>query len=238
MSMAERIIFEAVQDGLQTFKDDPRRFERFLRDEVEVEAAEAAKGRLYFAGGTDSDGNEVEARPPTLVHGYARPGGPFPCWALTLAAERGVQDYLNQDASSLDEDGFVFEDEETGERVDAKSRRVEYTYSFLVIAENPDVTLWYYHLLKFIVLSQLEVLEQRHLDDINLSGMDLAPDPRYLPSDVFARVLTLTVQTDETWTTEIAGGVGNRVSGIHVDDDEGSTVGAGSVPAGVKPVPK
>jgi hypothetical protein len=238
MSMAERIIFKVVNDGLQRFKDKPIRFERFLLNEIELEAEEAAKGRLYFAGGVDTAGNDVEARPPTLIHGYARQGGPFPCWALTLAAERRAQDYLNQDAAALDEDDELEVDPETGEVVDAKVRRVEYTYNFLVITDNADVTLWYYHLLKFIILSQYDVLKAHHLDDPDLSGADMAPDPRYLPSDVFARSLTLSVQTDETWTTEIAGGGGNRVGGIHVDDDEGFTVGAGSVKAGVKPVPR
>jgi hypothetical protein len=235
--MAERIIFKVVKDGLQRFIDKPIRFERFLRAEIELEPTEAAKGRLYFAGGLDAEGNTVEARPPTVLHGYARQGGPFPCWALTLAAERRSQDYLNQDGAALDADGEPFIDEETGEVVDAKYRRVEYTYNFLVITDNADVTLWYYHLLKFIILSNYDVLKEHHLDDPDLSGADLAPDPRYLPSDVFARSLTLSIQTDETWTTEIAGGGGNRVGGIHVDDDEGFTVGAGSVKAGVKPVP-
>jgi hypothetical protein len=238
MSMAERIIFKVVKDGLQRFIDKPIRFERFLRQEIELEPEEAAKGRLYFAGGVDAAGNTVEARPPTPIHGYARQGGPFPCWALTLAAERRSQDYLDQDGAALDEDGEPFFDEETGKVVDAKYRRVEYTYNFLVITDNADVTLWYYHLLKFIVLSAYDVLKEHHLDDPDLSGADLAPDPRYLPSDVFARSLTLSIQTDETWTTEIAGGGGNKVSGIHIDDDEGFTVGAGSVKAGVKPVPR
>lgn len=237
MSMAERTIYRIIKSGLAVFTDRPSRFEKFLLTEVELDADEAAKGRLYFAGGV-LDGETIPARPPTLVHGYARQGGPFPCWALTLAGERRSTDYLNQDGAALDEDGDPFIDEDSGRVVDAKYRRVEYTMNILVITDHPDVTLWYYHLLKYILLAQMEVLEAAHLDDLDLSGADLAPDARYLPADMYARSLTLTVQTDETWSTEIAGGGGTRVSGIHVDDDDGYTVGAGSVKAGVKPVPR
>jgi hypothetical protein len=238
MSMAERIIFEVVDAGLDVFKGDPRKFERFLIREIELEPDEAAKGRLYFAGGTNSQGEPVPARPPTLVHGYARTGGPFPVWAITLAAERSVQEYLNQDAAALDEDGEVYIDEDTGAVLDAKARRVEYTYNILVMADHPDVTLWYYHLLKLIILSSLEKLEARHLDDVALTGSDLVPDPRYLPHDMFGRTLTVTVQTDETWAIELEDGGGTQVSGIAVNDADGQTAGISSVSvkAGVTPV--
>jgi hypothetical protein len=233
--MAERILFAEIQAGLDVFKNDPSRFESFLTREIELEPEEAAKGRLYFAGGSASDGSPIPARPPTLVHGYARQGGPFPCWALTLASERSVQDYLNQDGAVLDEDGDRILDPDTGEVIDPKVRRVEYSYNILVMADNPDVTLWYYHLLKHIILSGLERLEQRHLDDFQLTGADMAPDPRFLPADMFARVLTVQLQTDETWTVSIPGGTGFKTSGMHVNDGEGSTVGEGSVSAGVTP---
>ena len=52
MPMVERVIFEVIQDGLDWFKADPKRFERFLVDYCELSAAEAEKAKIYFAGDT------------------------------------------------------------------------------------------------------------------------------------------------------------------------------------------
>ncbi len=231
MSMAERTIFKTIKDGLQVFIDDPRRFERFLIDNLELSEKEAANARVLFAGGTNERGETVDAKPPNLVHGYARTGGPFPCWALTLSNESTVQDYLDQDALVGTEDGRLV-DPETGRIVDPKQRRVRYTHNLMVIGDNPDVVLYYYHLAKFILLREQDALEAKDLDDLSISGADLAPDSRYLPANMFARVLTITVDTDECWT-EDSGDRGDKVGGIHVDSGDGTSGNVGTVNAGV-----
>lgn len=241
MSMVERRLYRIAEAGLAFFTEDSgQRFERFLMSDtgMGLTAAEAAKGRLYFAGGTDDDGDTVEARPPTLIHGYARPGGPFPCWALTLGSERTAREYLGDDAVPLDEDGDRFLDPETGDVVDLKIRRVNYNFNILVISDHPDITVYYYQLLKNILLSQYRITPDNELDDLDLSGQDMAPDPRYLPSDVFARILTVTVDFDECWTEPIDGGFAQTVGAIAIDDTgENVTSGddVGSVTAKVTP---
>ena len=130
-----------------------------------------------------------------------------------------MQAYIGDDAVPLDEDGERFIDPDTGVVVDPKIRRVEYTHNVLCIADHPDVTLYYYSLLKRIVMSQRAVFIGADLDVPTLSGADLAPDPRYLPNDVFARSLSITVQGDECWTEAIEGGfAATTVQGIAVDD--------------------
>lgn len=235
--MVERIVYEVVREGLSYYTaDSGQRFERFLLDEIRLSASEAAKGRVYFAGGTNSEGDTVEARAPTLIHGYARTGGPFPCWAIVLGGEREVQTYLNEDALPLDSEGNRFFDPETGDVIDSKIRRVEYTFNLQVIADHPDVTLWYYHLLKYIVLRQHNSFLENDVEPPMISGADLAPDARYLPSDVFVRILTLQIQGEECWSEPIEGGFATTVSGIAVDDTtEGLTNGdaTSSVTAGI-----
>lgn len=226
MSMAERRLFEVVRDGLQVFKDDPFAIEAWALDSLELSAEEAAKLRLYFEGGTNADGDEIPAKPPVLVHGYPRVDGPFPCWALTLGAETIEQDYLGKDAPFLDSEGSKHYDTRTGEVVDPRARRLQYRYEFLVITEHPDITVYYYHLLKLILMSNQTALEQSDVEDLAISGADLAPDPRYLPSDVFARVLTVIVSGDETWCESLPGPYARSVQGIAVDDTgEGVTSG-------------
>lgn len=235
MSMAERFLFSAVEDELAVYTDPTnrgRRFKQFLIEELELGEDEAEQARLYFAGGT-LDSVTVPARPPTLTHGYPRQGGPFPQWALTLASEHDSNFYIGDDGSATDEDGnpYFDEDDAPGE---AKVVRVKYAYNFLVIVDHPDLTLYYYHLLKRLVRKRIRYLLQNGLDNIQLSGADLAPDARYLPHDVFVRVLTVTLETDESWVETVAGGLrGVKVRGIHVDDGGGRTEGEGSVEAGV-----
>lgn len=233
MSMAERVLFEVIQDGLAYYTaDSGQRFERFLLDYMRLSAAEAGRGRTYFAGGL-LDGETVDGSPPNLVHGYARTGGPFPCWALTLGGERESASFLGDDAPMIDEDDGYIIDPMTGEIVDPKVRRVEYTFNILVLTKHPDVTVWYYHLLKHIILSNHHELINRDLSDPSLSGADLAPDPRYLPSDVFVRQLTVQLESDEVWT-EALRGFGRTLKGVHLDDtgtDETAGGSANSVDA-------
>jgi len=236
MSMAERILLSAVADELAVYTEpanNGRRFKQFLLEEVELEEEEAEQARLYFAGGT-LDGMPVVARPPTLTHGYPRQGGPFPQWALTLASENESNFYIGDDGSPVDEDGMPFFDAD-GKPGECKVVRVKYAYNFLVIADHPDLTLYYYHLLKYLLRKRIRYLLSKSLDNVQISGADLAPDARYLPHDVFVRVLTVTLETDETWVESVATGLrADKVRGIHVDDGGGVTEGAGSVKAGVK----
>jgi len=236
MSMVERIIFNVIKDGLAYYKgDDGQRFERFLLNELRLTADEAARARIYFAGGITEDGDTFEARPPTLQHGYARTGGPFPCWALILGSERESGTYLEDNAEFLDSAGMLTRDPETGEVLDTKIRRVTYTYQIHVIADHPDITLYYYHLLKRIILAQHNEFTKNDLDPPLVSGADLAPDPRYLPNDIFIRQVILEIDGDECWTEHLDG-YANKISGIAIDDTgEGRTAGEGSVVAHVTP---
>jgi len=238
MSMAERTLFATIRDGLAEFTDENdrgKKYERFLTQFMRLDAEEAAKNRIYFAGGTLASGETVGARPPTLVHGFARTGGPLPCWALTLGSEREANSFLGEDGPFLDEDGETWRDPETGNILDPKVRRVEYTFVILVIADHPDITVTYYQLLKYVILKHHQALIDADLDNLALNGADMVPDPRYLPSDVFARQLTVTLQTDEPWFEDLAE-YADTVAGIHVDDSgEEATLGEGSVKALITP---
>jgi len=230
--MIERTLYDIIESRLEWFKaDDGQRFERFLLETLEVTAAEAAKGRLYFAGGTDSEGTTIEAKPPVLLQGYPRQTGPFPCWTILLGNDQEVASVLNDDASPLDSDGEYLYDPETGERVDPKVRFVSYTLQIMVLSEHPDVTQWYYWLLKLIILSQHDAIVQADYSAPRLSGGDLAPDSRYLPAHLFARQLTVQVDGEETWE-EAFEGIGSSIAGIAIDDT-GDSKTAGPVDSSV-----
>jgi hypothetical protein len=225
--MAERILYDEIKQGLEWYQaDEGQRFERFLTEHMLLSVGEAALGRLLFAGGTDAEGNTVVPRPPTLVHGYPRIGGQFPCWALTLGSERTAQAYLGDDVLMVTEDGEFQYDPETGSVINPKGRRVEYNFNILVISDHPDVTVWYYHLLKQIIWRRHDELISRDLDNLDTNGADLAPDPRYMPSDMFARQLMVQIQGEEMWA-EVMGEFGQTIEGIALNETgDGRTASA------------
>jgi len=224
--MIERKLFDVLVRGIAWFSEKPERFARFLIEEHGLSEEEAAIARTYFGGDPEMDPPEP-AHPPTIIHGYARQGGPFPCVALTLGAEDVATDYLGHDASTLDEDGEPYLDPETGDELDPKVRRMRYTFNLMIHADHPDVAIWYYHLIKHLVVSSCEELEQEDIEDITISGRDLAPEPRYLPDTIFTRLLAVTCEGDETWDNrrQERPGRGASVGGIFAPEQTTGVTG-------------
>lgn len=227
--MIERQLFEVVKAGLDWFKADARRFSRWLVAEQLIEESEAENARIFFEGQPLAD-PPVPPKSPTLVHGYARTGGPFPCIALTLGGEDIATDYLGRDASMLDSEEDYYLDPEDGRVVDPHIRRLRYTFNLLIHAQHPDVCVWYYHLLKQIIMSAHAELETRNVEDLVFSGRDMAPDQRYLPDDIFTRMLTVTCEGDETWEAALPD-FAQRVTGIFSTDGTSGLAEAGETAA-------
>jgi hypothetical protein len=191
----ERILFDRMTNGLAVFTTDSSLFEQFLIDGG-LTSDEASRAREAF-----------EEKPPHAIHGYARDGGPFPAWALTLGTEGTEVDYLGEDASGRDELGELYLDDD-GNPVDCHIRRWAKRYDIFVYADHPDQCLYYYQLLKHIMVSGRSELQQQDLDQITYAGAELAPDPRYLPSNMFVRRFSINLQSDESYNEKLLPGVG------------------------------
>ncbi len=128
--------------------------------------------------------------PPTVVTGFARREGPFPCFAVTLMSD-------SNDTTFLEDGEFLDEDEgEIGRETTSSAFRI------YVFAENPDVCAAYYRALRRILQVGKRRLESYGLMNPVLSGAELAPDPSYTPDNVFVRQVTLTVLLEESWSME------------------------------------
>tara|TARA_R110002020_G_scaffold194133_19_gene394779 strand:+ start:350 stop:1018 length:669 start_codon:yes stop_codon:yes gene_type:complete len=132
--------------------------------------------------------------PPTVVSGYARAEGPFPCWAVTLMAEESAQDYTG----AGQEAAFLGGDPECKSGTKFK-RRVSGTFGINIYAEHPDVCAFYYRICRRIMNVGMWRLLEGGLNEPVLSGADLIPDPRYAPENLFTRRLTVTVEYEEVW---------------------------------------
>ena len=224
--MLERILHATLTDGIAWYAADTRRYERFLIERCGIEADEAAKARAYFGS---SDGV------PKVNIGYARGVGPFPCFAIILAADNFKQTYLGNDQGpgwqalsqeerdELDDQGLgaEFKDED---RADAEGRAwtINARYEVWIYAlDNPDICLYYYYLARQIILKWIDEALQGPIESLDLGGGDMAPDPRYMPENMFIRRLAITCQYTES--AYIARGPrGTVIEGaVHSDQDGG-----------------
>jgi hypothetical protein len=204
----ERLVYQAVHDGVAEYAAEPAAFETFLLAGG-LTAEEAAKGRQYI---TD--------RPPTVIMGYPRRDAQIPCMALTVGSESVAADWLDEGVSDLDEDGARYLDED-GNATDMHGRRWQHNFDLYVYADNGDACAWYYQLAKFVAMRARTTWQAQDLDEITLSGAELAPDPRLSPSDIFVRRLSIACRSDAVYTLPLRGGAGpgNKITGLHVAQD-------------------
>jgi len=193
--MNERLFYTVVKDGLQEFIDSPARLEMFFRREHGLTEAEAQLVRAYFTMRPEEGAN---GGPPNLIHGYPRSTGPFPCWAILLMGDRSRQRFLGDDAGTAE----PMDDEEDLDEHAAIPlvRLAEYTIAIdTFVPDSPDICLYYYHLLRHIIFQAVPTFQAspNYLQNIEFSGMDLAPDPKYLPENMWIRRLTVTFFVEE-----------------------------------------
>lgn len=204
----ERLIYQAIRDGMAAYAADPAAFARFLVAGGLTEA-EAAKGRQH-----------ITERPPLVIMGYPRQDAHVPCVAITVGGESVAADWIGEDVSDLDEDGERYIDED-GNPADMHGRRWQHNFDCYVYADNGDACAWYYQLLKFVAMQSRAWWQAQDLDEITLSGAELAPDPRLSPADIFVRRLSIACRSDAVYTLPLppAGGLGNKIGGAHVGQD-------------------
>lgn len=213
MIFIERIIYQALTNGLEEFKAKPTLFFQFLVDGG-ISEEEATRQQAYF-----------EEHPPEIYHGYARADAQFPCYVITLGSESIETDYLDEDANPLDYDGEQYFDE-NGSPVDYHVRRWNHTFQVWTYADHPDVCIFYYYLSRFIIQQARTYFQQNDLDEMILSGAELTPDPRYQPSPMFIRQLTITIKSDDVYQEKLNPGVGRgrTITGIEADDSSDAGV--------------
>lgn len=225
MIFIERILYTVISDGLSELIADPELYEKFIL------------GGLSYSGMSQQDSTRAkdeasraraafEANPPTVVHGFARVDGVFPCFAIVLGGESTEQDYLGEDAmdSYLDEDERLVYLDEDGNRSDPHVRRWGHNFDIYTYADHPDLCLYYYYLAKQILVEAGHEFRAADLDEITLNGADMAPDMRYLPSGMFVRRLGMKLSSDQEYfgaSREWA----SSIRGIHVAENSSDATG-------------
>lgn len=167
--------------------------------------------------------------PPKVILGYPRADSDFPLYSITLGTEGASEGFLEDGAGQVEED----DDPEFG--ADKKAEIWNHSYSVWCYAEHPDVCGYIYEVAKAaLALNAHDYLIGKGLWNIKLSGMEMAPDPRYAPENLFLRQLVLRCDKEfQLLDRNSKIGKAFKVSGIHVDNS-GSSRDVGGVKTKVK----
>jgi len=178
--MIHRYVYQVLTIGVQAMLDDPKLLDDLFEENYELNEAETATIKAYFA-----------AHPPTIVNGYARQDTEFPAIAITLGAENEATTFLADSAGQIeDENNPLY-------GADIESAIWQHTYNILIYTEHPDVTAYYYEICKSIMLAGFGYLANiGALFEFGLSGTELIPDPLYVPEHLFVRQLVFTCQRE------------------------------------------
>lgn len=227
--MIERIIYDRLNTELQYYKDDSRRLVEFLVKHHGLAEVEAEKAKTYFD--RDPDTQEFGG-PPNIIHGYPRQSGPFPCWAIVLAGDGLKQRFLGDDTGLefIDDEGEEQDIEDMdGQPAEGRGSWEEVRIEIHTYVQHiPDILLYYYHLLRTTMLNSVGDFIDKGITLSGFGGRDLIPDDRYMPKDMWIRVLSLTFEKQlEGWAPR---GEGAAISGAHLDDGTDDDLTRGITP--------
>lgn len=172
--MIERLVHQAITEGIALLVDDPTILEEFLREEALLGDAEIERVRDTFL-----------EKVPTVFHGYARADAEFPCYAVIVSGDDQTLGFIGDEGDYHDDP----DDPDFG--MDVWSSIFEYTVTVVLYTRHPDQTLYYYHLLKHFVIGAEALFKANDFFDQKLSGADMAPDQETMPAGLFARRLTI-----------------------------------------------
>ena len=102
----------------------------------------------------------------------------------------------SSESSALDADDLIGEPRRIFDSTDNvyKERRGSgYVSSYMlqIMADNQDFTLFLYHAVRQIIMSNIKTFERNGIFELRLSGTDFLPQPAHQPSFIFMRGLTL-----------------------------------------------
>jgi len=217
--MIQRLLYSQLKEGIQIILDDLTILDQIFTDLFELSQAETDKIKIAFTEQT-----------PDVIHGYAPTESNFPLYSIVLENERETDTYLSDDA------GIIDDPENSLFGTDVYSSLWESTFHILCYTEHPDLTVYYYEIAKSILISSHDAFTAWGIVDYHMSGMDLMPDPRYIPEHLFARMLVF----DGKYEFMRLGhqsrlGKAWKVRGIHVDKS-GSPSDVGGVKTLVRPI--
>lgn len=144
----------------------------------------------------------VRDQPLKVVHGFARTIADFPALSIVLSSEAAAREELFLgDYATVGSDNYG---DAGRDRADMHHVGFDTVLNLIVYSENPDVTIYWYELTKFILIQSRLILARLGIDIPTLSGSDLKPLPEFMPELVYMRQMKLRFRTRQVFA-EAAG---------------------------------
>lgn len=167
-----RFIYALLVEGFTAFAADPSLYDDLFGQILGLSPQECAGIRAFFAG-----------KPIRVQHGYPQADIRVPLVAILLQGESQSQRFLGE-MGQLPQGGM-----------NGPGSIWDSNYQLMCYAENADACQYIYELTRAILLLKHKDMAQAGLLSPSYSGQDIAPDPRYLPANLFVRVLGMRFQT-------------------------------------------
>lgn len=182
--MIQRFIFQILTQMLAAMRTDPTLYSDLFSTTWGLSDAEVAGIVSYFA-----------QHPIRVQHGFSNAEISPPLMSITLQAESQSEHILGDLAGINTTPPVGWKGGSTAQYGAYMEGAIwEYSYRILCISENLDVTSYMYEMAKAALVLGRDSLIKQGVIMPTYTGMDLAPDPRYIPENLFARVLGVRCQ--------------------------------------------
>jgi hypothetical protein len=222
--MIHRYLHDILSEGVAAIKANPGILDDLFRDNYVLVSEEAESIKQYFVD-----------KGLAVKNGYPRESTVWPAVNIVLGEEAETDSVLAESG------GLVMGSEDPDAEIDPNvgaellASIWAHQYRLIITTEHPDVTAYYYEIVKFIMLDGIRSLMDDGCFEFEFSGNDLAPNPPYFPEHLFSRQLVFRCQRElQRYDRALQNLRATRVSGIHVDK-EASLRDVGEVETNVKP---
>ncbi len=176
--MIERLIYKAIETGLEHFRNEPALVDALFDDLMQLPSDDVSEIKSVL------DKKKIE-----IVHGYARVETKVPAIAIVLGGESESNHFLDD----------IVGQGTLGENQDKKlSYGAMWTHRFdiSIYTDNPDESIYLYQIVKSCILAYRFAFIKAGLHTVDISGTDVHPAERYLPSHLFVRQLTISCKRE------------------------------------------
>lgn len=178
--MVERLIVLLLKETTNKIKDDDNELNRFFSHFFDPTAGEAERKEFV---------KRFKQRPPKTLMGYARSTSQFPCFAVVLNSDD------EQEALVGDYIGQTLPDDHEGEATEYEGAFFDSVYATYIYSEHPDECAFLYQYAKAVLHGGKEWFLACGVEEVTLSGGELAPDENYMPENMFVRVLRVNAKS-------------------------------------------
>jgi hypothetical protein len=178
--MINRVLYNVLQYGINAVQQDTTLLSDLFGDLYGLTSTEVASIQTYF-----------QTKTFTVVQGYPHQAMKPPVYALVLSAEQQDERFIG------DEVGMVLDGSQYS-NCDQYGAIWSHNYQVLCYADHPDVCFYMYEIAKNAFQGADHYMLEQNVLEWSYGGMDLMPDERYIPQNLFCRAMTITAKSQFT----------------------------------------